>query len=267
VTAAAIARLVGSTVRSIEPMTGGDLSSVSRVVLADGRTIVAKQGPLVAAEARMLAALGVRDVPVPEVIGCHGDLLLMTLLPGGGAVGGAGWDDLAALLLRLHGGEARYGWDEDYAFGPVPIDNRRRDDWPTFWAEARLACHLPHLPVSLARRVEALAGRVGELLPARPPAALLHGDLWGGNVLADHGRISGLIDPACYYGDREVDVAMLTLFDAPPTRFFAALGLDAGWEARQPVYRLWPLLVHVRLFGGGYLGSAHAALDAIGIGR
>lgn len=262
--AAAVEAMLSLGVVGTRPLAGGDLSAVHRVTLADGRTIVAKQGARVAAEARMLGAIRAQGAPAPEVLGVAGEVMLLERLPGSGGVGAA-WDELARALGRLHRDDARrYGWDEDYAFGPVAIPNGWSHDWPSFWAARRLRCHLPHLPAALAPRVAALADRAGELLPARPPAALLHGDLWGGNVLAEGAAVRGLIDPACYHGDREVDVAMLTLFDAPPERFFDALDLAPGWRARLPVYRLWPLLVHVRLFGGGYVGSAAAALEALG---
>ena len=109
-----------------------------------------------------------------------------------------------------------------------------------------------------------MAGALPDLLPAEPNASLLHGDLWGGNVLSQGTRVAALIDPACYHGDREVDAAMLTLFDHPPLRFFDALELDAGWRERQPVYRLWPLLVHLRLFGGHYRRSVEESLRRLG---
>ena len=133
-----------------------------------------------------------------------------------------------------------------------------------FWGAHRIACHAPHVAPDLARRLEHLAGRLGEHLPPHPPAALLHGDLWGGNVLVGASGTVSLIDPACYHGDREVDVAMLTLFDDPPASFFDALGLGAGWRGRLPAYRLWPLLVHLRLFGDGYRRRVEAALGALG---
>jgi len=262
---AAVERLLNAAVVTIRPMAGGDLSSVNRVVLEGGRIVVAKRGAQVATEARMLGELAQRNVPAPAVLGVDGGVLLMSEVDAGSRLGGAAWDDLAAVLARLHGNDARrYGWEEDYAFGPVTIDNGWSEDWPAFWAERRLYCHLPHLPAMLRRQIEALGRRIGELLPARPPAALLHGDLWGGNVMVADERITGLIDPACYYGDREVDVAMLALFDAPPEQFFSALNLAEGWRERQSIYRLWPLLVHVRLFGGGYITSAEGALKAIG---
>ncbi len=260
-----IGALIGGAVTHCSPMSGGDLSSVVRFVCADGREGVAKSGPDVAAEAAMLRAMAATGVRVPQVLALSGDLMLMSLVPGSSGPAGA-WDDLAGQLALLHAaapGQA-YGWERDYAFGKVAIANSRSGDWPRFWAENRLLCHVPYLRTPLARRIEALVARIGEHLPASPQPSLLHGDLWGGNVMAEHGRITGLIDPACYYGDREVDAAMLTLFDSPPDRFFDALDLAPGWRDRQPVYRLWPLLVHVRLFGGGYEASAEQALDALG---
>jgi fructosamine-3-kinase len=77
--------------------------------------------------------------------------------------------------------------------------------------------------------------------------------------------VAALIDPACYHGHREVDIAMLTLFDHPPEAFFAALSLEPGWRERLPVYRLWPLLVHLRLFGESYRGAVDRALAACGV--
>jgi len=95
--------------------------------------------------------------------------------------------------------------------------------------------------------------------------SLLHGDLWGGNILGNAGQVVGLIDPACYYGDREVDFAMLTLFDNPPNPFFEAAGLEAGWRERLDAYRLWPLLVHLRLFGTSYVPHVVGCLDRLGV--
>ncbi|QIG79277.1 fructosamine kinase family protein [Stakelama tenebrarum] len=263
-----IGALAGSAVTACTPLSGGDLSLVVRFVLADGRDGVAKSGPDVAIEAEMLRTMAVTGVRVPEVLAVGEGLVLMGLVPGQSGPSGA-WDDLAGQLNLLHRGdggkgEPAYGWPSDYAFGKVAILNKPANEWPAFWAENRLRCHIPHLRPQLARRVEALVDAIGEHLPQSPPPALLHGDLWGGNVMAQGGRVTGLIDPACYHGDREVDAAMLTLFDSPPVRFFDALGLAPGWQERRPVYRLWPLLVHVRLFGGGYEASVARDLAALG---
>ena len=114
-------------------------------------------------------------------------------------------------------------------------------------------------------RVERLAPRLADLLPAAPPPAFLHGDLWTGNILVAEGRLAALIDPACYHGDAEVDLAMLTLFDAPPDAFWEAYGaLEPGWEERRPLYQLFPALVHIRLHGPTWEAMTDRLLRQIG---
>ena len=160
----------------------------------------------------------------------------------------------------------RYGWPIDYAFGPVAIANGWAEDWPRFWAERRLLVHLPHLPSALARRVEALAADLPNRLPARPTPALLHGDLWSGNILVAGDQVSGLIDPACYHGHTEVDLAMLGLFDQPEAAFYEVYGfLESGHDERTAIYRLWPALVHLRLFGAGYRPMVERLFQATGV--
>lgn len=256
--------LLRARVDSATRLSGGDLSSVSRLTLADGRSIIAKRGPLVAVEADMLDAIRASAVPVPVVYAAEAGLLLLEDLPASGKLARS-WGHLAEILDHLHTPTAQpYGWEQDYAFGPVAIDNGRTANWVEFWADRRLRCHLSHIEPHLAHRVARLADRLAEHIPSTPPAALLHGDLWGGNILVERDHVAGLIDPACYYGDREVDLAMLSLFDQPPAAFYDACGLAAGWEERQPLYRLWPLLVHVRLFGGAYHQQAGACFDRLG---
>ncbi len=260
----AVARLAGRPVAAARRLSGGDLSTVYQVTLADGGRLIAKQAGNAAAEADMLRAIAATGAPAPRVLAAADGWLVMEEIAAGGSVGAA-WPDLAEVLARLHAATgADYGWPVDHAFGPVAIDNSPAVDWPAFWGARRLLCHVPHVPAALGRRIERLAARLSDHLPARPATALLHGDLWGGNVLVSGARIAALIDPACYYGDREVDAAMLTLFDRPPQSFLDSLGLDTGWQARQPIYRLWPLLVHLRLFGVSYADSVGTALGAVG---
>lgn len=256
--------LLGRKVVAVSELSGGDLSKVFRLHLADGATAIAKQAPMVAVEARMLTALREARVPVPAVMAQDGDLLVMEDIAAAGRAARS-WGELAEMLDILHSALGpHYGWPEDYAFADVEISNRSGTDWVSFWADQRLRCHLPFVDFSLGRRIEALCDRLGELLPARPAPALLHGDLWSGNILFDNRRIAALIDPACYFGDREVDLAMLGLFDRPPAAFFEACGPAPGWEQRQPIYQLWPLLIHLRLFGGAYAQQAGACLGALG---
>ncbi|WP_420140779.1 fructosamine kinase family protein [Sphingomonas sp.] len=262
--AAAAAALLGVEIREARPLAGGDLSAVVLLSLADGRCAVAKSGEGARREGAMLAAIAATGVPAPAVLAVEDGLLVMEHVPAAGVVSDA-WDDLARALGLLHAAQgSAYGWDADHAFGSVLIANAVTDDWPAFWGDRRLRPQIAHVDTDLAHRIERLADRLADLLPAHPPPSLLHGDLWGGNVLAADGHVAALIDPACYYGHREVDVAMLTLFDAPPRAFFDVLDLEAGWQARLHIYRLWPLLVHLRLFGSQYQGPVAKALATLG---
>ena len=100
-----------------------------------------------------------------------------------------------------------------------------------------------------------------------PPPSLVHGDLWGGNAGATALGEPVIFDPATYYGDREVDLAMTTLFDKQPDAFYAAYDeaypRPAGWKQRETVYNLYHILNHDVLFGGGYLSSAHRMCEQI----
>ena len=153
--------------------------------------------------------------------------------------------------------------------GELSLPNDPAPDWPSFYARRRLA---PLVALCLergtlsargARAVEAVCERIGELAgPAEPPARL-HGDLWGGNVMAGADGRARLIDPAAYGGHREVDLAMLRLFGAPSERVFAAYDeaapLADGHGERVALWQLFPLLVHAALFGGSYGASVERA--------
>ena len=260
-------------VREVLPLYGGDLSSVHRLIMADGNSLVAKQSPVAGIEADMIDAIRATGAPAPAVLARRHDLFVMEWIDANDSLAMA-WDDLAAVVHKLHAapspqtvesrGDAPYGWPGDYAFGPVAIPGGSYRAWPEFWSEQRLLCHLAHVPTDIAARLERLCAGLGNLLPKTPRPALLHGDLWGGNVMVSAKRVAGLIDPACCHGDPVVDLAMLTLFDHPPPQFFTALTLEAGWRERLPVYSLWPLLVHLRLFGEGYRRAVGNALARVG---
>ena len=257
------AALLGAGLAGEERLHGGDLSQVFRLVLSDDRSVVAKAADKALAEAGMLRAIAAAGAPAPRVLAAERGLVVMEDL-GRDDGPGAAWADLGRALRRLHAATgAGYGWPENYGFGPMPIPNAPLPDWPAFWAERRLLPACPVLPPGLAARVEALAERLADLLPRAPPPALLHGDLWTGNVMARGGRVTGLIDPACYHGHAEVDLAMLALFGSPGPAFRETYGgPEPGEAARRPVYQLWPALVHLRLFGDGYLGLVERCLAA-----
>ena len=258
--------LTGVAPERVERLYGGDLSEVLLLRLPDGRNVVAKGGPAAGTEAHMLRELTGAGVPVPAVEAEYGDVLLIEYVEADEAFTPRAWADIGAQVRAMHDHlGASYGWPVDYAFGSVRLDNGPGEDWPRFWGEQRLVETAALLDRPWRERVDRLAARMGELLPARPPASLLHGDLWAGNMLVKDGRLAALIDPACYHGDAEVDLAMICLFGRPDAAFWGAYGpLDPGWEERRTIYQLFPALVHLRLFGASYAPLADRLLSAAG---
>jgi fructosamine-3-kinase len=261
-----VAAVAGIAGERLERLAGGSLSEVLLVPRPDGRMSVAKGGGAVGTEAAMLRALAGAGVPVPAVEGEHDGVLLLEHVPNDRIFSPAAWTSIGEAVRRLHGrhGES-YGWPVDYRIGTVEIDNRQRSDWPAFWGEQRLVAAAGVLDRPWRERVDRLAGQLPDRLPASPPASFLHGDLWGGNILVAEGRLAALVDPACYHGHAEVDLAMLCLFDAPPASFWEAYGgPDPGWDERRCLYQLFPALLHLRLFGGSYGTMVDRLLDAAG---
>ncbi len=261
-----VAALAGLAEDRLERLAGGDLSEALLVRRPDGRCTVAKRDTGAGAEAAMLRAIAAAGVPAPLVEGEHDGVLLLEHVANDRVFSPAAWADVGAALRRLHGHQGeQYGWVCDYQIGSVGIDNRERRDWPLFWWEQRLAATAAVLDRPWRARIGRLAEQAGDLLPPAPAPSLLHGDLWSGNILVAEGRLAALIDPCCYYGHAEVDLAMLTLFDTPGESFWEAYGAPgAGWEERRACYQLFPALLHLRLFGEAYAGMVDRLLTRLG---
>ncbi len=247
------AALLGGTLVSAKAVHGGCLSQIVLIALSDGREAIVKGGGAPYIEAAMLRAIAASGAPAPKVFAAGDGVLVMEAMPADGGLSNA-WESIGSALARLHAAKASVcGWPDDYAFSSVAIENGRMKSWPGFWAERRLLPNCSHVSSALARRIETLAEDLPNRLPELSAPSLLHGDLWGGNILASGNGLTAFIDPACYYGHGEVDIAMLNLFDGPGPAFYEAYGLlEPGWKERLTIYQLWPALVHVRLFGSGY---------------
>ena len=252
--AARVAAATGIAEDQVERLTGESLSEVLLVRRPGGQLSVAKSGPALPAEAAMLRTIAAAGIPAPAVEGEYEGVLLLEYVENDGLFNARAWNDIGSWIRRLHAHTAdTYGWPVDYTIGTVSLDNREAGDWPRFWGEQRLVATAALLDRPWRERVDRLAARLGDRLPAAPPAALLHGDLWSGNILVRDGGLAALLDPACYHGDAEIDLAMLDLFGAPPDEFHDSYGaLEPGWRERRPIYQLFPALTHVRLWGAGY---------------
>ncbi|MCB9450400.1 MAG: fructosamine kinase family protein [Anaerolineaceae bacterium] len=276
----AIVAALDTPIKSVHPLGGGMVGQVYRVALVDGRQIVAKAATPEAhleREGYMLRYLAEHShLPVPAVLYSSEMLLLMAYVEGNSAFTPAVEQHAAALLADLHGITApAYGLEQATLIGGLHQPNPWTDSWVDFFRDQRLrymagvAHRAGRLPDTLLRRIETFAQNLGQWLiePERP--ALLHGDVWTTNVLAAGGRITAFIDPAIYYGHPEIELAFITLFNTFGTAFFehyAALHpISPGfWEERRDIYNLYPLLVHVRLFGGGYVGGVDRTLRRFG---
>ena len=270
----------------LTPLRGGMIAEVYRVDLVDGRRAVAKVDrrtqPTLHIEGQMLGFLAAQtELPVPRLWHATPALLVMDWLPGASRFDARAEVHAAELLAALHavqpmGAHAgQSGFPFDTLIGALPQPNPWSASWATFFAEARLlhlgrlAVDMQRMPVALLRRLEALCGRMDELIEEPTAPSLVHGDIWGGNLLADDGRIVGVLDPALYFGHAEVELAYIALFHSFGQAFFTRYQelrpLTPGFfTARMSVYQLYPLLSHVCHFGGHYMADTASTLAGLG---
>ncbi|MDX1640539.1 MAG: fructosamine kinase family protein [Balneolaceae bacterium] len=166
-------------------------------------------------------------------------------------------------LADLHSTSAeKFGLSYDNYIGSLPQKNGEYDDWNNFFVEKRINPQLKKaidsgkLSQRLLKNWKRLINRLDDLLPSTSPS-LIHGDLWGGNYIFDEKGNAVLIDPAVYFGHPEIDLAFSKMFGGFSDSFYegyeSVKPLPEGFSERVPVYNMYPLLVHVNLFGGHYI--------------
>ena len=274
-----IEEALGAPVVRLKPLSGGCVAEVYRADLAGGRCVVAKvdDGPgALDVEGRMLNYLGDRtELPVPKVMWSAPNLLVIEYIDNDGRGGPQVAIDAADALAALHDiGHPTHGFKEPTLIGGLLQPNPPTASWVEFFAEHRLlemgrrCVDAGQLVGADLARLERLCAGLDRYLEADRPASLLHGDIWGGNILVHKGRLAAFIDPAIYYGDAEVELAFIGLFRTFGQRFYDRYQehrpiAPGFFEVRRDLYNLYPLLVHVRLFGGGYVGQFRSILGGL----
>jgi fructosamine-3-kinase len=281
-----LSKALGARVTGSRPLAGGDIADVSLLRLENHTEVVAKrprmdQPDTTAIEAMMLTHLAKHSpLPVPKVLFQKAGILVISYIPNKGSTDSvAAAESVAQHTALLHQslrpGKPLYGFEQDTVIGPLPQRNKQMTNWVDFFRENRLntlsrSClNVNRFGPEMAKRIEGFAANLKNFLPMEPPSALLHGDLWGGNILIDGDRAAGFIDPAISYGHHEMDLAFIDLMGGLDPAFWPAYetahGIGPGFhEERKAIYQLWPLLVHVRLFGGGYIKQVETILERFG---
>ena len=175
--------------------------------------------------------------------------------------------ELGELLAKIHQqthDSGSHGWPESNFIGTSPQKNDWKNQWVDFWLDNRLSPQLDlaekngHGYVTERLRKNLIRATQSLLSNHTPQNSLLHGDLWRGNAGFSAGNPI-VYDPACYYGDRETDLALTELFGGFSSDFYAGyrsvLPIDSGYQQRKVIYNLYHLLNHLNLFGTGYLGQ------------
>lgn len=214
---------------------------------------------------------------VPEVLFCDTTqryaFIVMEYMEKGRR-GAAYWTQLGEQLATMHQHAAeQFGLERDNYIGTLPQYNQWQDNWIDFFDLNRISPMLKYatdngyFSSKHLRQWEKMRSGLPSLFPPDEKPALLHGDLWSGNVI-DYKGAPCLVDPALYYGNREMELAMTGLFGGFDKLFykayFEAFPVAQGYWEREEIYQLYPLLVHVNLFGSGYVAPVEAILHKFG---
>ncbi len=270
-----LSSVLGGTIAFVQPVFGGDINYAAQIDCGSASYFVKwnanSPDAMFATEAEGLRLLrGAGALRVPDVI-AQGEAdgigyLVLEWIETGNKRAGNVMEAFGSGLAELHRQQAaQHGLDQNNFIGRLPQINTPTSSWISFYREQRIGYQMEvaRQRGRLPRRREDLLTRLMERLDhwlddeAITPS-LLHGDLWGGNYLVDEQGRAVLIDPAVYYGHREMDLAMTELFGGFATRFYEAYQAAyplVGYDERRSLYQLYYILVHLNLFGEAYGGQ------------
>jgi fructosamine-3-kinase len=237
------------------------------LTLKDGTKLIRKRSPHAKIEAQMLIDLG-KYIPTAKVYEVEDDSFMMEYIEDRCSIDESTFGEmLASLHLERFD---NFGYEYDTTIGPHHQPNPISDSWIEFFTEHRLLhmatmCHQEgKIDSAMMERIMTLSEQLSDYLSEPPHASLIHGDIWSGNLLC-HDNSPTLIDPAIYRAHYEMELSFINLFRTLGDRFYESYGsyikVDREFfETRQHLYNLYPLLVHVRSFGGGYVRQVDETL-------
>jgi len=268
--------MAGIDLRKVELLSGGDICKAAKLETGNGAFFVKwnKDEGLLRTEQKNLDKLRETGIfRIPECYGCiafEGNTYLLLEYIRSRSPIECNWQKFGEQLRALHQvSQDRYGLEYNNYIGTLPQDNSLCTDWTDFYIEQRLGFQLKiagnMLNTSIHRSFEALFMKLADLLPEGKPE-LIHGDLWSGNFIVDDAGEIVLIDPAAYYGRGEADLAMSSLFGGFDMDFYRAYAgcqaADKDMERRLDIYKLYPLLAHLNMFGTSYTSPIVSILNS-----
>lgn len=270
----------GIKIENASRISGGDINEAYGLTLTNGKCIFMKSNTkenlsFFTAEAAGLNAIArTKAIGTPQILGVGTDeerggysFLLLEFISGKNRSKNY-WEDFARQLSDMHRAETaglvsdgKYGFDSDNYIGRHRQINTGYDTWMEFFRDCRLEPQFQDAARYFDRedrkRITRFLDHLDEILVEPEHPSLLHGDLWGGNVIAGNDGRAWLIDPAVYVGHAEADLAMTELFGGFPPAFYDAYKevapFQPGYERRRDVYNLYHILNHLNLFGRMYL--------------
>ena len=275
-------KILSEPIKYTSTVSGGCIADSRKVNLESGKVYFLKQlhgssSSTFDAEERGLTELRKSGtVRVPKVVSIGADFMLLQWIEEGFSRTSSSMEMLGSQFAEMHRYRGKkFGFSEDNFLGGSPQSNQPSKEgsqnWAIFYAENRLEFQISlavkngYATGVMRRLMDNLIKKVPEIISGtEEEPSLMHGDLWSGNYLIDESGIPWLIDPAVYYGHREADLAMTSLFGGFSNLFYSAYKstypIASGYADREPLYQLYHLLNHLNLFGTGYYSQVISIL-------
>ena len=258
----------------ISPVSGGCIHNAQKIITSGGNYFVklnnASDLNMFETEysgLKLLAEAGEINVPEPISNGViDGQAYLLLNFIDSSSRKSRFWHEFGIAMARLHKFHQndQYGLSYSNYIGRLDQYNEFSDDWVSFFIEQRLEVQFKlafdngYIDRSYLENCTLFYKQLPGLLPVEPPS-LLHGDLWSGNFMTGEAGQPVIIDPAVYYGNREIELSFTKMFGGFDRKFYHSykevFPLEPGFEDRVDIYNIYPHLVHVNLFGPSYLGG------------